>query len=425
MGKSRVLVLVAVAVLGGSTCGTSSDVGSGFPSTGEAAVMGHHDDSLTEQSSAGTSTDTPAATVPEVDTTLQAPTTSSTVPTLRRATLLFAGDVLPHMPLVRATQRPDGGYDMGALFSSIRPLVSSADVAVCHMEVPISPDNSHISGYPMFSAPAETAPAMAGTGFDGCSTASNHSIDRGFSGLTGTLESLDFWGLAHSGTGRTQTEATAPAWYDANGIKIAHLSYTYGTNGIPLPTEAPWSVRLIDPAAIVTDAQRVRSEGAEVVVVSVHWGTEYRSDPDEQQRAIADELTRSGSVDLVVGHHAHVPQPAERVNGKWVLFGLGNLVSNQTEGCCKSGVQDGAIVTANLVVRGEPGAGAAEVEQIVFTPVRVDRADGFRVVPVAEALAGTAPRGSLGDEELFASLARTTAVVARTPDPALVLSTLP
>jgi poly-gamma-glutamate synthesis protein (capsule biosynthesis protein) len=181
----------------------------------------------------------------------------------------------------------------------------------------------------------------------------------------------------------------------------------------------------MDPTTIVADAQRVRSEGAEVVVVSVHWGTEYRADPDEQQRAVADEITRTGAVDLVVGHHAHVPQPAERINGKWVLFGLGNLVSNQTSGCCRAGVQDGVIATANVVVRGEPGAGVTEVEKITFTPVRVDRADGFRVVPVAEALAGAAPKGTLGDDELFTSLLRTTEVVARTPDPALVLSTQP
>lgn len=414
MGKRWVLVLALVVALGGSTCATSSDIGSGFPSTGEAAV---------ERSSATTPVEAPPTTNPP--TTTSTTTTSSTVPPVRRATLLFAGDVLPHLPVVRATQRPDGVYDMGALFTSIAPLVSAADVAVCHMEVPISPDNSHISGYPMFSGPAETAAAMSATGFDGCSTASNHSIDRGFSGLTGTLESLDFWGLAHAGTGRTPEEASAPAWYDAAGIKVAQLSYTYGTNGIPLPADAPWSVRLIDPAAIIADAQRVRSEGAEVVVVSVHWGTEYHADHNEQQRAVADEITRSGAVDLVVGHHAHVPQPAERVNGKWVLFGLGNLVSNQTSGCCKAGVQDGVIATANVVVRGEPGSGVAEVEKVAFTPVRVDRADGFRVVPVAEALAGTAPRGTLGDDELFASLMRTTEVVARTPDPALVLSTEP
>jgi poly-gamma-glutamate synthesis protein (capsule biosynthesis protein) len=412
MGKRWVLTLALVVAIGGSTCARSRDVASGFASPEANAVAA--------SSSSATSVDTRPGKDP-----LTTSSTSSTVPPVRRATLLFAGDVLPHLPVVRATQRSDGMYDMGALFTSIAPLVSAADVAVCHMEVPISRDNSKISGYPAFSAPVEISAAMSATGFDGCSTASNHSIDRGFSGLTSTLESLDFWNLAHAGTGRTPEEASAPALYDAAGIRVAHLSYTYGTNGIPLPADAPWSVRLMDPTTIVADAQRVRSEGAEVVVVSVHWGTEYRADPDEQQRAVADEITRTGAVDLVVGHHAHVPQPAERINGKWVLFGLGNLVSNQTSGCCRAGVQDGVIATANVVVRGEPGAGVTEVEKITFTPVRVDRADGFRVVPVAEALAGAAPKGTLGDDELFTSLLRTTEVVARTPDPALVLSTQP
>lgn len=432
MGKRWVLAAALVAAIGATTCTVGEDVGSGFhPGDEPVAAQSPPRDTASPSDQAASLADQAADDVAaepvgaEPATTAVPDTTSTTQPTERRATLLFAGDVLPHLPVVRATRQPDGMYDMGALFTSITPIVSAADVAICHMEVPISSDNSQISGYPMFSAPAETAPAMVATGFDGCSTASNHSIDRGVKGVTSTLEAFDFWGLHHAGTGRTAEEATAAAWYDAAGIKVAHLSYTYGTNGIPLPAEAPWSVRLIDPAAIVADAQRVRSEGAEVVVVSLHWGTEYRSDPTDEQRAIADEVTRSGAVDLIVGHHAHVPQPTERVNGKWVIYGLGNLVSNQTAGCCKAGAQDGVMVTAEVVVRGEPGSGTAEVERVEFTPVRVDRGDAYRVVPVAEALAGIAPRGTMGDEELFASLMRTTEVIARTPDPALVLSTQP
>ncbi len=426
MGKRWVLAAALVVAVGATTCTAGDDVASGLRSdeVPASAVSPARSDADTRADRA-TEGAGGAPAEAEPATTAVPATTSTTEPTERRATLLFAGDVLPHLPVVRATLQGNGIHDMAALFTSIAPIVSAADVAICHMEVPISSDNSQISGYPMFSAPVETPPAMVATGFDGCSTASNHSIDRGFTGLTGTLEAFDFWGLAHAGTGRTPEEASAPAWYDAAGIKVAHLSYTYGTNGIPLPDEAPWSVRMIDPAAMIADAQRVRAEGAEVVIVSIHWGTEYRADPNDQQLAVADELTRSGAVDLIVGHHAHVPQPIERVNGKWVIFGLGNLVSNQTAGCCKAGAQDGVMATAEVVVRGEPGAGTAEVERIDFTPVRVDRADSYRVVPVAEALVGTAPRGTMGDDELFESLMRTTGVVTRTPDPALALSTQP
>ncbi len=365
----------------------------------------------------------PAASAPST-TSPPAPPTTPVPPPERRATLLFGGDVLTHLPVVRAAQLPGGGSDFTPMLAGVAPIVSAADVAVCHLEVPVSPDSSVVSGYPMFSAPAEVTPGLAASGFDGCSTASNHSLDRGLGGVAGTLESLDTWGLAHTGTGRSPEESDAPAWYDAAGIRVAQLSYTFGTNGIPVPADAPWSVRLIDPARIVADAQRVRDEGAEVVVVSLHWGTEYVAEPNAQQREVADAVTAAGVVDLVVGHHAHVPQPVERVNGTWVLFGLGNFVSNQSAGCCAEAAQDGAIATVEVAVGGPAGPGA-RVERVTVTPIRTDRSSGYLVVPVAEALAGSAPRGAFADDELRASWQRTAEVVARTPDPALVVTPAP
>lgn len=354
------------------------------------------------------------------------PAPTTTVPRFppeRTATLLFAGDFLPHTPVVAAARGP-GGHDFTAMLDAVASVVSAADVAVCHLEVPISRPGKPVSGYPLFSAPSEAPAALADAGFDACSTASNHSLDRGFDGLSATLEALDAAGIGHSGTGRTEDEATAPAWYDAAGVRVAHLSYTYGTNGIPLPGHAPWSVRLLDPGTVAADAVLARAAGADLVVVSTHWGDEYRQEPTAAQRAVAEEVTRSGHVDLVVGHHAHVPQPAERVNGRWVVFGLGNLLSNQSATCCHRAAQDGVVASVEVRVGGRRWRDGARVERIVFTPVRVDRAGGYVVIPVGEALAG-GPRGTMGDDELRASWERTVEVFAGSGDPALVPSTAP
>jgi poly-gamma-glutamate synthesis protein (capsule biosynthesis protein) len=306
------------------------------------------------------------------------------------------------------------------MLERVAPLIQAADLAICHMEVPISADNRDLGGYPLFSAPAESASSMVAAGYDGCSTASNHSLDRGFGGVSSTLDVFDRAGLVHAGTGRSEQESLAPGWYEVEGLRIAHLSYTYGTNGIPLPADAPWSVRLIDAPAVVADASRARGEGADVVVVSLHWGNEYQSAPTDAQRGAADAVTRDGAVDLVVGHHAHVPQPAEQVNGRWVLFGLGNFLSNQSASCCSAASQDGVLATADLVVRETAEATTTEVERIGFAPIRVDRAAGYRVTPVAEALAGATPT-SMGRDELTASLQRTVEVFAASPHPQLAL----
>jgi poly-gamma-glutamate synthesis protein (capsule biosynthesis protein) len=343
----------------------------------------------------------------------------TTLPPPKRISLLFGGDVLTHGPVVRSARAAGGGtaYDFGPLFAPVAPIVSAADVAVCHLEVPVDDDNSSLSSYPRFTAPREVVAGLAAAGFDGCSTASNHSVDRGGEGIRTTLEVLDAAGLAHAGTGRTPEEAAAPAVHERNGFRVAHLSFTYGTNGLPLPPGAPWAVNLVDPARIVAEAAAARAAGADAVVVSLHWGQEYRAEPTAEQRAVADAIAASGAVELVIGHHAHVPQTIEQVGGTWVVFGLGNFVSNQTASCCSPASEDGVLVRAELVTT---GTGRATVERLGYVPIRVDRAGGHRVLPVVAALADPALRGGVDPAVLQAGLERTTSVVDRSPDDLVV-----
>lgn len=313
------------------------------------------------------------------------PTTAATTTTVfvpRSFSIAATGDLLTHTAVARQALTDGGGagYSFAAMLDPVRSLLSEPDLAICHMETPLSKDDTDISGYPMFNAPHELARDAAGAGYDACSTASNHSLDRGFAGIIATLDHLDAAGLHHAGTARTQQEAETPTAFDVAGVQVAHLAYTYGSNGIPLPAEAPWALNLIDQTKMLADAAMARVMGAEFVIVSVQWGNEYQREPTAQQRSVAQALLESPDVDLIIGHHVHVVQPVEKVGDKYVAYGLGNFLSNQSGGGrLPAGTQDGVIMHFD-VNEAEPGV--FKVIGATFTPTYVDR-PAFRIVPTS------------------------------------------
>ncbi|NLD75978.1 MAG: CapA family protein, partial [Acidimicrobiales bacterium] len=244
-------------------------------------------------------------------------------------TLAFGGDILLHMPVndrARQYGRASGrAFDFSPMLAPLAPVLDLADVALCHLEVPVAPDG-RLTSYPSFGGPSEIADGLAGAGYEGCSTASNHSLDRGYPGVIATLEQLDRVGLRHAGTARGPWE-TGPGLYRVGDVDIAHLSYSYGFNGYRLPADAPWAAAQIDVDRIRRETADARRSGAELVVVSLHWGTEYRHEPDSFQRDVADALLPSSDIDLLIGHHAHVVQPIELIDGTYVVWGLGNQLS--------------------------------------------------------------------------------------------------
>ncbi|GHH71473.1 lipoprotein [Streptomyces sulfonofaciens] len=251
----------------------------------------------------------------------------------RGFTLLASGDVLPHDSIIRQAGADAGGrgYDFAPMLAGVRPVVSRADLAICHMET-VYGANGEYTGYPAFKSPPEVAAGLRATGYDACSTASNHTLDDGAEGVRRTLDALDQAGVRHTGSARTAAEAGAPSWLPAGGAKVAHLAYTYGTNDVPLPAGRPWTVNLIDRDRIVGDARAARRAGADVVVVSMHWGTEWQDEPDERQLTLARELTAARTagrpdIDLILGTHAHVPQAYEKVSGTWVVYGMGDQIA--------------------------------------------------------------------------------------------------
>ncbi|MET7750616.1 CapA family protein [Micromonospora sp. NPDC005367] len=266
---------------------------------------------------------------PSVQPTSAAPPTTLTV--------VAAGDLLVHPALseqAAADARRAGrdGYDFTQILAAVRPRVSAADLAICHLETPLADPGGPFTGWPNFSVPPQLADAAASAGFDTCSTASNHSLDTGVEGIARTLDNLDRVGLRHTGTARTAAEARRPNVLDVKGVKIGHLSYTLSFNDIPLPAGRPWAANLIDADAIRAEARRAREAGAEIVILSMHWGTEYQHEPTADQVDLAHDLLASPDIDLIVGHHVHVVQPFEKVGDKWVAYGMGNLITRFDDG---------------------------------------------------------------------------------------------
>jgi poly-gamma-glutamate capsule biosynthesis protein CapA/YwtB (metallophosphatase superfamily) len=309
-------------------------------------------------------------------------------PQPRSFSVVMSGDVLIHTGVWESAEdfaaaRGKNGMDFAPMFASLRPVYNSADLAVCHLEVPLAESDGPFLNYPIFSAPPQVINGLEKAGVDACTTASNHSLDTGWEGLKRTLDTMDAKDMPHAGTARTRKESTTPLILDVAGVRVALLSYTYGTNGIPIPSEQPWSVPLIDPGDIKRDAQQARQDGAEVVIVALHHGTEYLTAPDSYQLDVVDKITRSKAIDLVYGHHAHVPQPIDVVNGTWVAYGLGNFVAQQS-----TDVPDtyrGATVKFTLVER---SSGRFEVDQAQFVPTMITPYEGapMRVLDIRAAL---------------------------------------
>jgi poly-gamma-glutamate synthesis protein (capsule biosynthesis protein) len=247
--------------------------------------------------------------------------------------LLFAGDVMMHLPEINSAKK-DSGYDFEPMFRYVAPIISGADIAVANLETTFG--GKPYSGYPQFSAPDTLAYFLKKAGFDLMVTANNHSADRSTKGIIGTCDGLDKAGMAHTGTFRDSAEKAAnyPYMIEKNGMRLAFLNYTYGTNG--LPVHKPAIVNTIDTLEIQKDIDAAHAKKAEIIIVVFHWGIEYQREPNEEQKKIALFCLNHG-IDIVIGSHPHVLQPAVwETYGKApdlkkgiVVYSLGNFVSNQ------------------------------------------------------------------------------------------------
>lgn len=348
-----------------------------------------------EQQSAARDPEPPPQTAP--------PTTPEARERPIRLTIVASGDLLIHAPIWQRALQLGGGtrYDFAPLLRHLRPYVARADLALCHVETPLTP--AAPSGFPIFNTPPALARAIRATGWDACDTASNHSLDQGQAGIAATAAALDRAGIAHTGSFAQPAGRRRTLMLEAKGVRVALLAYTEMTNGIPLPH--PWSVNLARAERILADARRARRRGAQVVIVNLHWGAEYGAEPSAFQRQLAAALTRSPAITAVVGQHVHVVQPIRRVNGNLVVFGEGNLLSNQTAACCPPASQDGLLARLHVVV---DQRGRARLRRVSYVPTWVRHPD-YAVLPVGDALR----RGLADPASLRASYARTVGVAGR------------
>jgi poly-gamma-glutamate synthesis protein (capsule biosynthesis protein) len=245
-----------------------------------------------------------------------------------RLSLLFLGDIMQHDSQIADARLSDTAFDYRSCFRWMAPLLHSADFTIGNLELTLG--GPPFKGYPLFSAPDALARDLKAAGTNVLVTANNHSMDRGRRGLERTIEALTREGLLHTGTFLDSADRARrhPLWLEKNGLRVALLNYTYGTNGIPVPK--PNIVNRIDTTQIKADLDIARRGLPDAVVVFFHWGDEYRQQPNAWQRKLADWCFREG-VSVVVGAHPHVLQPMvwHRPLSQLAAYSLGNFVSGQ------------------------------------------------------------------------------------------------
>lgn len=321
-----------------------------------------------------------------------APAVVPTVPAEPESfTVVATGDVLIHQGgrLVRGASLPGGGFDFSEVFAGVAPILQAADLAICHLETPVAPPGGPYRGYPDFAAQPQIVDALAGAGYDECSTSSNHSLDGGFAALARTLDTLDAAGIGHAGTARDAEEAARPRIIDVTVespqggmavVQVGHVAGTYGLNGGALRADRAWAVTVVQPPDVtpmLAAAALARAAGAQVVVASLHCCAEYDHTPTAAQVQAVHALLASPDIDLVIGHHAHVVQPFERVAGKWAAYGLGNHLAEQA--ATRYATYD-SVIARFTFTRGTDGRFAVSRAEAI--PVQIARVPGaIRLVP--------------------------------------------
>ena len=322
---------------------------------------------------------------------------------VERFTIVAVGDLMAHMPQVTAAKTASG-YDFTPCFAPVAQRISGADLAIGNFETVTAGSSSGYTGYPSFNTPDEFAQAAVGAGFDVLTNANNHILDRGATGITRTLDTLDGLGVLHTGAARTAEEADRILVADVRGVKVAVIAYTYGMNGLSAPAGKSWMVNVIDKARMVAEVAEARSLGADLVIVSIHNGIEYQRQPSAAQKALEQSMIDAGA-DVVLGSHPHVVQPmtttvAANADGTprtaFVIHSLGNFVSNQRERYRDTGLILQFTFEKNLKT------GVTTLLAVSYVPVWVDDtgASGAetRILPIGDVLADAAYPGVTGAE---------------------------
>lgn len=286
--------------------------------------------------------------------------------------MTVTGDVLCHNTnFWDAYDASTDSYDFSYVFEDIEKYFSSADIAVGTIETSFAGKEAGYSNYPTFNSPEELATDLKELGYDVMAMATNHCLDKGYKGLVSTIEELDKAGIKHIGTYKSEEDSKEILIQDVKGIKMAFLNYTYGTNGIPIPTGKEYSVNLIDKDKIKADIEKAKKLNADVICVNMHWGEEYRQTATPEQEELADFLFQNG-VDLILGSHTHCLEPMEKrtvtlADGTkkdgFVIYSLGNFMSGQNANYTRQSV----ILDIQLTKKGKDNS--ISIDTVKYTPI--------------------------------------------------------
>lgn len=323
-----------------------------------------------EASAGGDAVVTTQETTTEEETTTADPTVT--------IDLMMIGDMLVHEGVYKSGLQADGTYNFDHLFKNITEDIHAADIRIVNQETILGGLELGLSGYPCFNSPYELGDAEVKAGFNTVLHATNHTLDKG---LVGVENCLDFWKTSHPkttvlGINETEEDYNDIYVYEKDGFKVAILNYTYGTNGIALPSSKPYIVNMLDKEKITEDVKKAK-QLADMVVVCPHWGTEYVYEPDSNQKYWTNLFLDLG-VDVVIGSHPHVMEPVEtltREDGHQmvVYYSLGNFVSNQDQ----KPRMLGGMAKVRLV---KDGGGNCYVDNYSYTPIVTHKLFGTSLI---------------------------------------------
>lgn len=304
-------------------------------------------------------------------------------------TITAGGDLLIHNTVYGSVKKSDGTYDFNPIFSEVKYLFEESDLSILNLEVPVAGNIYAPSNYPMFNSPVELLDAVKNMGVDIVSTANNHALDKGLTGLNETIKNAEKREINVVGT--YDSSDTSPLLIEKNNIKIGIAAYTYGTNGIPIPSKAPYCVNIIDEQKMKSDIDFMNENKVDVKVFILHFGQEYQLTPNSEQQALVKFLSDNG-VDIIFGSHPHVPQAylkrtittlTGEKKDQFVIYSMGNFISGQVDYYTKLG----GVATVNIKKqKGKVSITESTVMPIYTYQKNVNGKRTFKVIPLKKAV---------------------------------------
>lgn len=261
-------------------------------------------------------------------------------------------------------------YDFSYVYDDIKDYTSSADITIGSLETTFAGEDRGYSNYPVFNSPDSLATGLKDIGVDVISLAGNHALDYGYSGICRTIDVLDNVGISHLGTYKSAEDQDKILIKDVKGVKIAFINYTYGTNGIPVPSDKPYCLNLIDKDLISKQINQAKEQNVDMIVACMHWGTEYKTSANDEQKELADFLFKSG-VDIILGNHPHVLEPMEKktitlddgsTKDVFVVYALGNFTADQRAEITR----DSAILNLDIT---KDSDGKILINKVSYVPI--------------------------------------------------------